>query len=93
MPVHLCTYHVCSAWFKAIAQQVVKQADLQVGAVIRAIFKGLHAVMRHPGSDTLEGSQAAVRVAFKEFVSKWQHQPNVISYVEQEWWKNIGAFS
>jgi hypothetical protein len=91
MPIHLCTYHVVTAWHKAICQKRVTEPGVPPKHTIHVIFKDTHAVMQHPGADTLEESRAAVRAKMAEFKRKWQHQEAIVQYFEKEWEGNIGA--
>jgi hypothetical protein len=90
MPVHLCTYHVVTAWYKGICQKAAREAGTELKKTIRHIFQDVHAVMLFPGADTLQGSQAAVRALFGQFKQKWHHQGGVVQYFEKEWEGNIG---
>ena len=90
MPIHLCTYHVVTAWYKAICQHVTRgHRDLK--ATIRRIFKDIHAVMYHPGTDSLEESRAAVQAAMTQFKKAWEHEERVVEYFEFTWERKIGA--
>jgi ribosomal protein L11 methylase PrmA len=89
-PVHLCTYHVVTAWYKLICQRVKTESE-PLKATIKRIFKGVHAVMKHPGTDTLQGSKDAVKAAFEAWKQTEKHQTTVIEYFEKEWEKNISA--
>ena len=99
MPIHLCTYHVTSAWHKGICQHMKKpmgssDPSSKPKHLIASVFKGIHLVMKHPGADTLEGSKAAVRIAMAAFKAQWQAtQPDVVSYFVTHWEGKIGAYS
>jgi hypothetical protein len=94
MPIHLCTYHVVTAWYKAICQRVKKDPSEKPKVLIKRIFKGIHDVMKHRGTNDLEGSKAAARVAFSSWCATWgESQPEVVAYFKSEWGSKIGAIS
>jgi hypothetical protein len=90
MPVHLCTYHVATAWYKGICQKAAREPGTELKKAIRNILQDVKTVMLFSGTDMLQESQAAVRTLFAQFKQKWQHQGAVVRFFEKEWEGNIG---